>query len=67
MAIVVVKRVLASMKPIKMISGRYIDSIWNNLDKCFLTAWIIHDINSLHFRYLNTPTKQALPHETIYD
>jgi len=55
------------MKPIKKISGRYIDSIWNKFDKCFLTAWIIHDINSLHFRYLNTPTKQALPHETIYD
>jgi len=55
------------MKPVKMISGRHINYIQDNPDKYFLTVWIIHDINSLHFRYLNIPTKQALPHETIYD
>jgi len=33
----------------------------------FLTALIIRDINGLHFGLLDTPTKQALRYETIYD
>ena len=49
------------------VSGFYIDAIWKNLDMFILTALIIRDINGLHFGHLDTPTKQALCYETIYD
>ena len=32
-----------------------------------LTALIIRDIKGFHFEQLDTPTKQALCYETIYD